>query len=98
MEPVKNIFFSHQYFYALLQNKGFKSRLWIARKEGEIVAGAIFTITNNIMKYHLADTTNNHFKERMMKLIIDETRLLENELELDFLHLIVNFVGNDGDS
>ncbi|MFV8345395.1 GNAT family N-acetyltransferase [Flavobacterium sp. ZB4P13] len=91
-------FFSHNYFYIFLENKGFESKLLLAKKEGEIVAGAIFTIANNIMQYHLAGTAKTHLKERPMKLIVDEARLLGNELGLDFLHLGGGVGGNDEDS
>lgn len=94
----KKYFFSPNYFYNFLENKGFESRLLLAKKEGEIVAGAIFTIANNIMQYHLAGTAKTHLKERPMKLIIDEARLLGNELGLDFLHLGGGVSGNDEDS
>jgi hypothetical protein len=94
----KKYFFSPNYFYSFLENKGFESRLLLAKKEGEIVAGAIFTIANNIMQYHLAGTAKTHLKERPMKLIIDEARLLGNELGLDFLHLGGGVGGNDEDS
>jgi hypothetical protein len=94
----ENYYFDHDYFHAFLKNNCFKSKLLLAKKEGEIVAGAIFTITNRIMQYHLAGTTEACIKETPMKLIIDEARLLGNELGLDFLHLGGGVGGSDEDS
>jgi hypothetical protein len=91
-------FFSRNYFYVFLENEGFKSRLLLAKKDGEIVAGAIITITNKIMQYHLAGTAEAHLNERPMKLIIDEARLLGNELGLDFFHIGGGVGGSDDDS
>ena len=91
-------FFSRNYFYEFLENEGFKSRLLLAKKDGEIVAGAIITITNKIMQYHLGGTADSHLKETPMKLILDEARLLGNELGLDFFHLGGGVGGSDDDS
>lgn len=91
-------FFSRNYFYAFLENEGFKSRLLLAKKDGEIVAGAIITITNKIMQYHLAATAEAHLNEGAMRLIIDEARLLGNELGLDFFHIGGGVGGSDDDS
>jgi hypothetical protein len=91
-------FFDHNYFYAFIGAKCFESILLVAKKEGKIVAGAIFTVTKNIMQYHLAGTAEVHLKERPMKLIVDEARLLGNKLGLDFLHLGGGVGGSDEDS
>ena len=91
-------FFDKQYFYNFLENNCFVVKILLAKKENQIVAGAIFTITNKIMQYHLAGTTKNYIKETPMKLILDEARLLGNELNLDFLHLGGGVGGSDEDS
>jgi hypothetical protein len=91
-------FFDKQYFYNFLENNCFVAKLLLAKKEDQIVAGAIFTITNKIMQYHLAGTSNNYIKETPMKLVLDEARLLGNELNLDFLHLGGGVGGSDEDS
>lgn len=98
VDASENYYFNHDYFYTLLDNNCFKSNLLLAKKEGEIVAGAIFTITNNIMQYHLAGTAEAYIKETPMKLIIDEARLLGNEKKLDHLHLGGGVGGSDEDS
>jgi len=91
-------FFNREYFYNFLNNGCFKSKLLLVKKEGEIVAGAVFTITNKIMQYHLAGTTEKYIIETPMKLILDEARIIGSELGLDFLHLGGGVGGSDEDS
>ncbi|WP_347068298.1 GNAT family N-acetyltransferase [Flavobacterium sp. WV_118_3] len=91
-------FFDHDYFYAFLDNKCFQNWLLLAKKDNEIAAGAIFTITNKIMQYHLAGTDEAFIKETPMKLILDEARLLGNDLKMEFLHLGGGVGGSDQDS
>lgn len=98
VEASSNYFFDTEYFYNFLDNPCFKSKLLLAKFNGEITAGAIFTITNKIMQYHLAGTTENYIKETPMKLILDEARLLGNHLKLDYLHLGGGVGGSDEDS
>jgi hypothetical protein len=50
------------------------------------------------MQYHLAGTTEKYIKETPMKLILDEARLLANQLNLDYLHLGGGVGGSDEDS
>lgn len=45
---------------------------YLQKKEREIVAGVIFTITIHIMQCHLAGTANAYLNERPVKLTIDE--------------------------
>ena len=90
-------FFERDYFYNFLKSKDFSSKLLIAKFEGKIIAGAIFTITNGIMQYHLAGTTEEFIKVTPMKLVLDEARLLGNELKLKYLHLGGGVGGSDED-
>ncbi|MNF59860.1 hypothetical protein D3C84_414610 [compost metagenome] len=94
----ENYFFDHSYFYNFLENECFESKLLVAKKEGEITAGAIITIVNRIMQGHLAGTAEKYLHDKPMKLIIDETRLIGNELGLDFYHLGGGLAGSDEDS
>ncbi len=94
----KEYYFDADYFDCFLDNKCFDTKLLIAKKDGEIIAGAIFTISNKIMQYHLAGTAEKFNKMAPMKLILDEARLLGNSLNLDFLHLGGGVSGSDKDS
>lgn len=91
-------FFDDNYFYNFLDNKCFQNKLLVAKKDGEIAAGAIFTITNTIMQYHLGGTSEKYIKEASTSLIFDEARLICNDLGLDFLHLGGGLAGSDEDS
>ena len=94
----ENYFFTSAYFYKFLRNSCFKSKLLLAKKDGKVAAGAIFTITKSIMQYHLAATTEEFIKDTPMKLVLDTARLEGNALHLDFLHLGGGVGGNDNDS
>ena len=94
----KYYYFSREYFYDFLSNKFFGNKLLLAKFDNEVVAGAIFTYTDKIMQYHLAGTTENYIRETPMKLLLDEARLLGNELGLEFLHLGGGVGGSDEDS
>lgn len=98
VQASKKYFFDKNYFYNFLKNKCFQNKLLLAKNDGIICAGAIFTVTNKIMQYHLAGTTEQFIKDTPMKLILDEARLLGNNLKLDFLHLGGGVGGSDEDS
>ena len=90
-------YFSKEYFLSFLRNNYFQNKLLLAKFEDKIIAGAIFTITDKIMQYHLAGTTEEFIKVTPMKLILDEARLLGNDLSLDYLHLGGGVGGSDDD-
>lgn len=91
-------YFSKDYFYDFLNNSDFNSLLLIAIKEGEVIAGAIFTLTQSIMQYHLAGTKEAFIIETPMKLILDEARLIGNDTAAKSLHLGGGVGGQDTDS
>ena len=101
MDRVKatpDYYFTKQYFYDFLSTEAFHSKLLVAKFEEEVVAGAIFTYTDKIMQYHLAGTTEAFIRDTPMKLILDEARLLGNQLGLHYLHLGGGVGGSDEDS
>ena len=91
-------YFSRDYFYDFLNNSDFNSKLLIAVKEEEVIAGAIFTFTKFIMQYHLAGTKEDFIAEAPMKLILDEARLIGNVTTAKCLHLGGGVGGQDTDS
>lgn len=93
-----NYYYAKEYFYNFLNNDDFEAKLLVAIKNDKIIAGAIFTITNKIMQYHLAGTTKEFIKETPMKLILDEARLLGNKTTAEWLHLGGGVAGSDEDS
>lgn len=93
-----NYYFSKEYFYEFLNNPDFESKLLIAVKDEKVIAGAIFTLTEKIMQYHLAGTTEEFIRETPMKLILNEARLLGNQTTAENLHLGGGVGGQDDDS
>jgi lipid II:glycine glycyltransferase (peptidoglycan interpeptide bridge formation enzyme) len=91
-------FFDLDYFNNFLSATDFNYMLLLAYCNNEIAAGAIFTIVNNIMQYHLAGTAETYLKKAPMKLVIDEARLLANSKKLTYLHLGGGVGGSDDDS
>jgi len=92
-------YFDKNYFLKFLQNNDFNSKIIIAENEfGEMTSGAIFTITNKIMQYHLGGTKNKFLADTPIKIVMDEARLLGAELKLNFLHLGGGVGGSDDDS
>lgn len=91
-------FFDKLYFIKFLRNSSFDSKLLLAKKDGVIAAGAIFTVTNKVMQYHLAGTSKDYIRDTPMKLILDEARLIANDLNLEYLHLGGGVGGSDEDS
>lgn len=91
-------YFSKSYFHDFLSNAAFENRLLVAKLDDAIIAGAIFTVTDKIMQYHLAGTTEEYIRLTPMKLILDEARLLGNSLGPEFLHLGGGVGGSDDDS
>ena len=91
-------FFDLNYFKNFLCAGDFNSMLLLAYCDNQIAAGAIFTISNNIMQYHLAGTAEEYLKKAPMKLVIDEARLLANSRKLTYFHLGGGVGGSDDDS
>ena len=98
VDAIPYYYFSREYFHSFMENSSFDSRLLVAKDNGDIVAGAIFTITQKIMEYHLAGTVGEYIQMTPMKLIIDEARLLGSSLSLEYLHLGGGVGGSDDDS
>lgn len=98
VNATEKYYFDADYFYKFLDSRCFQKKLLLAKKDSKIIAGAIFTITNKVMQYHISASTKLYLKDTPMKLILDEARLIANELKLDFLHLGGGFGGNDDDS
>lgn len=91
-------YLDRSYFHHFLRINDFLPFLLLAYKNEEISAGAIFTVTNNVMQYHLSGTKAMHLHATPMKLIIDEARLLGVKMGLQYLHLGGGVGGSDTDS
>jgi lipid II:glycine glycyltransferase (peptidoglycan interpeptide bridge formation enzyme) len=80
-------FFDDEYFFRLLKADDFESKLILAYYNGELTSGGLVTLSNNIMQFHLAATSNDFLKEGPMKLLFDEACLIGRNLGMEFLHL-----------
>lgn len=98
LHALPSYFFSKEYFYSFLNNTDFESKLLLVKHEGHTVAGGIFTMTNNIMQYHLSGTKTEYLRYTPMKLLLDEARLLGNKYSMDSLHLGGGHGGSHEDS
>jgi hypothetical protein len=90
--------FDLDYFNKLLSLDDARANLLLACKDGEIIAGGVFIATKKLMQYHVAGTKAEHMKDTPMKLIVDEARLLANQMNLKYLHLGGGVNGTDEDS
>lgn len=67
-------YFSHNYFTRLCALLKGKLHLFVARKDGVVISGALFTRCNSIIQYHLAGTDGRYRKLAPSKLILDTVR------------------------
>jgi sugar O-acyltransferase (sialic acid O-acetyltransferase NeuD family) len=91
-------YLSDPYFNDFLNAKDFEKIILLAKQNDVINAGAVFTITNGVMQYHLSGTLEYEGKYSPMKLIIDEARILATKRKCNYLHLGGGFGGSDKDS
>lgn len=101
MEKVRafdRYYYDRDYFHGFLNNDDYEVILLMAEKNGQYVAGGIFTVVGNIMQYHLATTAQENIKDAPMKLILDEARVIAKNKNLQFLHLGGGFAGKDNDN
>lgn len=88
-------YFSRDYFHHLMHASDFISELFVAEKDGEIIAGIIVTICNGIMQYHLDGTNDDMLKFSPMKLLFDKARVYANEMGCTYCHLGGGYGGVD---
>lgn len=91
-------YLSDDYFNVFLDTKDFEKIILLAKQNDIINAGAVFTITNGVMQYHLSGTLEYEGKYSPMKLIIDEARIIAAKRKCNYLHLGGGFGGSDKDS
>lgn len=80
-------FFDRDYFYNLLDAKDFECFIMLVENEQQTMAGAMFTVTKDIIQYHLAGTRETYLKLTPMKLILDEIRIKATNRGLKYFHL-----------
>jgi len=70
-------FFEKRYFYQLMISSFFKVELMLCSdtETGEMIGGAMFIKTGNIVQYHLSGCKEEYLHLNPIKLLIDEMRL-----------------------
>ena len=94
----EDYFYDEDYFNRFLSSSCFEKIILLAKHKEKIYSGAIFTISNGIMQYHLSGALDFEGKHSLTKLIVDEARILATKLKLKFLHLGGGFGGSDKDT
>lgn len=90
-------YFSQKYFDEFFSSKEIGARLFLVKKNCEIIAGSIFTFVNGVIQYHLSGTRSEYLKNSPARLIIDHVRQIGNSLDYSILHL-GGGVGSNNDS
>jgi len=80
-------FFDRTYFARLLELLGDYVHLFVAIKEGVVLSGALFTLCNSIIQYHLGGTDSRYLSLAPSKLIFDSVRLWGTEIGARIFHL-----------
>jgi len=92
-------YFSDEYLRQLVKNDCFDSEILVAYdNEGHPTSAAIFTITNNIMQYHLGGTKDFALQDAPIKYIMDEARIMGSSSKLKYFNLGGGVGGSDDDS
>ena len=90
-----HLFFSVEYFEALIQSKEFDGFFLFAELSGTVIGGAIFVSSNEFMEYHLGAMLEEYKQYSPLKLLIDEARLIGNREKMSVLHLGGGYGGRD---
>ena len=91
-------FFDLDYFRQLATGLGEKFHLFLAKQDGETLAGGVFVDCCGILQYHLGGTRDAHLKVAPMKLVFDQLRLWGTERGLSVFHLGGGNGGSSTDS
>ncbi len=77
VEAKQSYFFNEDYFYKFSHNDHSKIEILLASlvETDEIISGAMFIKTNNIIQYHLSGTKTDYLDIGAIKLLIDEMRV-----------------------
>ncbi len=77
VDAKKSYFFSEDYFYKFTHIDNCKIDIMLATliETNEIISGAMFVKTKDIIQYHLSGTKTEHLDTAALKLLIDEMRI-----------------------
>ncbi|MEA3213649.1 MAG: hypothetical protein QOE70_6706 [Chthoniobacter sp.] len=80
-------FFGEDYFTQLAQQLGSALKLFIARFEGRVICGGLFTLCDGLAQYHLGATRDAFLRMSPMGLVLDTARAWATEQGARVLHL-----------
>lgn len=88
-------YFSSTYFLGLRNATEFKTHLLLAEYQGEVIAGALFTICGSFMQYHLGGAAPEYLHLSPLKLLIDNGLKLATDIGIEYFHLGGGYGGED---
>ncbi|MAU70680.1 MAG: GNAT family N-acetyltransferase [Pseudozobellia sp.] len=85
----KTYFFDEQYFIDLLKKGKFNTQLLLVvhNETEEIISGAIFVKTQNVVQYHLSGSKTDYLHLNPLKLLIDEMRIIATQQGYTYFNL-----------
>ena len=89
LDATEYYFFDKRYFYQLMISSFFKVELMLCSNTatGELIGGAMFVKTGNIVQYHLSGCKEEYLHLNPIKLLIDEMRLRATEEGFTYFNL-----------
>nr|WP_321223477.1 GNAT family N-acetyltransferase [uncultured Psychroserpens sp.] len=89
VEARSSYYFKQDYFFKFLESKTLQTDLLLATLDGtdQIIAGAMFIKTNNIVQYHISGCLEEHLDIASVKLLIDEMRILATQEGYKYFNL-----------
>lgn len=90
-------YFKPDYFFKFIESKTLQTDLLITTLNGtnEIIAGAMFIKTNNIVQYHIAGSKEEFLDIAPIKLLIDEMRIRATQENYKYFNLGGGYGGHD---
>lgn len=97
VDAKKSYFFSEDYFYKFTHIDDCEIEILLAtlNETHEIVSGAMFVKTKDIIQYHLSGTKTEYLDTAALKLLIDEMRILGTNENYKVLNLGGGLSSND---
>ena len=99
VNAAKSYYFKRDYFLKFIESKNINTDLLLVKLKdsNEMIAGAMFIKTNNIVQYHLSGTKAEHLKIAPLKLLLDEMRVLASAENYKYFNL-GGGLGSENDS
>ena len=85
----KSYYFTEKYLDKFLNSPDFKTELLLVtlKDSGEIISGAMFVKSNNIVQYHISGTKNNYLHLTPIRILINHMRIKATEEGFTYFNL-----------